>query len=80
MSTKPELPPLPEPFDKTSRLFADGQMDEHYLLGYRKGIEDAAKACEAQGRASANSDGMTFYTATGQCAAAIRALVEPKGD
>ena len=37
--------------------------------------EACAKLCESQGRQS--GDGLTFYTATGQCAAAIRARSTP---
>lgn len=37
--------------------------------------EACAKACESQGRHA--GDGLTFYTATGQCAAAIRARSTP---
>jgi hypothetical protein len=40
----------------------------------RATAEACAQACEAQGRAT--GDGMTFYTATGQCAAACRKVGE----
>ena len=38
--------------------------------GYRAGLEAAAALCEAEPRHA--GDAQTFYTATGQCAAAIR--------
>ncbi len=34
---------------------------------------ECAKVCDAMGRLSERDDGPTFYTATGRCAAAIRA-------
>lgn len=37
-------------------------------------LEEAAKACDAQGRQTSALDGQSFYIAAGQCANAIRAL------
>ena len=39
-----------------------------------KALEDAAKVCESQGRASQSIHGNSFYIALGQAARAIRAL------
>ena len=39
-----------------------------------KALEDAAKVCESQGRASQSIHGNSFYIALGQAARAIRAI------
>ena len=60
----------------TLRPQPDGLMDLNpYVYAFARALveqerEACAKVCEEQERGS--GDAMTFYTATGQCAAAIR--------
>lgn len=65
---------LREKLDALADSFADAQQNRHELVraAARLAFEYAAWACELQGRNSSTLDGDTFYTATGQCAAAIR--------
>jgi len=49
-----------------------------YRAGLRDGREKAARVCDGVGRPDLRMDGSTFYTATGMCAAAIRAMEDGK--
>ena len=49
-----------------------------YAAGRAAMAEECAKVCEGTARMDQSTDGQSFYIATGQCAAAIRALAEAK--
>jgi hypothetical protein len=78
-SIRPALPPLPEPAYGDCDVVKDeaGAFTADQLRADRRQIvELCAAVCIEQGRKADNIDGEAFYIATGQCAAAILALLD----
>jgi hypothetical protein len=79
--TEAELPELPPTSIYREGSFTSDCMTAYGLECYRAGMaaerERCAKLCESVSRHTTAIDGESFYVATGQCAAAIRAQKEP---